>query len=94
MTPYIYDDQHRHEDAAEQIYKLWSMSSKEREEAGKKGREWALSDEAGFTSQRMTQGIVEGINDTIKNFTARKAFDLIEVKPREPKYVKHQLTNY
>ena len=42
----------------------------------------------------MTQGIVEGIEDTIKNFTPRKAFDLIEVKPREPKYVKHQLTNY
>ena len=70
------------------------MNLKERRERGLKGREWALSDEAGFTSQRMTQGIVEGIEDTIKNFTPRKAFDLIEVKPREPKYVKHLLTNY
>ena len=59
-----------------------------------KGREWALSKEAGFTSNSMTEGIVEGINTTIENFTPRNAFDLIEVKPREPRYVTHKLTGY
>ena len=94
LTPYIFDDRCAPEQIAEALLTSYNMNLKERRERGLKGREWALSDEAGFTSQRMTQGIVEGIEDTIKNFTPRKAFDLIEVKPREPKYVKHQLTNY
>ena len=94
LTPYIFDDRCAPEQIAEALLTSYNMNLKERRKRGLKGREWALSDEAGFTSQRMTQGIVEGIEDTIKNFTPRKAFDLIEVKPREPKYVKHQLTNY
>ena len=94
LTPYIFDERCAPEQIAEALLTSYNMNLKERRERGLKGREWALSDEAGFTSQRMTQGIVEGIEDTIKNFTPRKAFDLIEVKPREPKYVKHQLTNY
>ena len=94
LTPYIFDDRCAPEQIAEALLTSYNMNLKERRERGLKGREWALSDEAGFTSQRMTQGIVEGIEDTIKNFTPRKAFDLIEVKPREPKYVKHLLTNY
>ena len=94
LTPYIFDDRCSPEQIAEALLTSYNMNLKERRERGLKGREWALSDEAGFTSQRMTQSIVEGIEDTIENFTPRRPFDLIEVKPREPKYVKHQLTNY
>lgn len=50
-TPYIWDDRCRPEDAAAQINKLYEMSRKERKELGIKGREWAVSEEAGFTGE-------------------------------------------
>ena len=91
MTPYIYDDQHRHEDAAEQIYKLWSMSSKEREEAGKKGREWALGDEAGFTSEKMAKRIEEGLDELFNTWKPRKRFELIKDTDYEPRVLPHNI---
>ena len=70
------------------------MDVADRLENGLKGREWALSEESGFTSQRMTQGIIDGIDKTIEKFAPRTPFDLIEVKPKEPRYVEHKLTGY
>lgn len=70
------------------------MDPSDRIKKGLKGREWALSDEAGFTSSTMTQGITDGINETIDNFIPRVPFDLIEVTEKEPSYVKHKLTAY
>ena len=93
-TPYIYDDRCSPEDIAEALYECYSMDFVTRAENGLKGREWALSEESGFTSQRMTDGIVNGIMKTIENFTPRSSFDLVEVKPTKPKYVEHKLTGY
>ena len=93
-TPYIYDDRCSPEDIAEALYKSYSMDVADRLENGLKGREWALSEESGFTSQRMTQGIMDGIDKTIEKFAPRTPFDLIEVKPKEPRYVEHKLTGY
>ena len=93
-TPYIFDDRATPESIANSILECYNLSKEERNKKGMKGREWALSEEAKFTSESMTDGIVEGINTTIENFTPRKAFDLLEVKPREPRYVTHKLTGY
>ena len=70
------------------------MNPSDRNRKGLKGREWALSKEAGFTSHIMTQGIVDGINETIDNFNPRPPFDLIEVTETKPRYVEHKLTDY
>ena len=91
QTPYIYDDQHRHEDAAEQIYKLWSMSPEERKEAGKKGREWALGDEAGFTSEKMAKRIEEGMDKLFDTWKPRKRFELIKDTDYEPRVLPHNI---
>ena len=48
-TPYIWDDRCRPEDAAERIMEVYSLSTEERNARGMEGREWALSQEAGFT---------------------------------------------
>mgnify|MGYP003112995875 CR=1 FL=1 len=93
-TPYIFDDRCTPEDIAETLFKCYSMDPSDRIKKGLKGREWALSDEAGFTSSTMTQGITDGINETIDNFIPRVPFDLIEVTEKEPSYVKHKLTAY
>ncbi len=94
LTPYIFDDRCAPEEIANALFKAYSMNIKERREKGLKGREWALSEESGFTSERMTQGIIDGIEETIDTFAPRKSFDFIKVKPKEPKYIKHQLSNY
>ena len=93
-TPYIFDDRCTPEDIAEALFKSYSMNPSDRNRKGLKGREWALSKEAGFTSHIMTQGIVDGINETIDNFNPRPPFDLIEVTETKPRYVEHKLTDY
>ena len=54
ITPYIWDDRCTAEDAAKQIKAVYSLSKDERKAKGMKGREWALSDEAGFRSEEHT----------------------------------------
>ena len=93
-TPYIYDDRCNPEDIATALLEAYNLNAKERNAKGMKGREWALSEEASFTSKRMTEGIVNGINQTLDDFEPRGLFELIEVQPKKPLYIKHKLTGY
>jgi hypothetical protein len=56
-TPYIFDDRCRWEDAAERITEVYNLSKEERQERGLEGYKWAISDEAGFTSQHQAQSL-------------------------------------
>ena len=62
-TPYIYDDRCNSEDAALQIKALYNMGDKKRKEIGKLGLKWALSEEAGFTSEKMSNRVIEGMDE-------------------------------
>mgnify|MGYP003624511645 FL=1 len=93
-TPYIYDDRCNPEDIATALLEAYNLNAKERNAKGMKGREWALSEEASFTSKSMTEGIVNGINQTLDDFEPRGLFELIEVQPKKPLYIKHKLTGY
>ena len=93
-TPYIYDDRCSPESIAYAILEVYNLNAKERHAKGLKGREWALSDESNFTAKKMTQGIVDGINETLDNFHPRELFELIKVEPRKPRYIKHKLIGY
>jgi hypothetical protein len=55
ITPYIWDDRCTAEDAAKQIKAVYDLSKEERKARGLKGRQWALSDEAGLTGEKMGQ---------------------------------------
>jgi len=46
---------------------------------GLEGRNWAISDEAKFTAQKMTNSIIEGIEHTLEKFVPRKNFDIIKL---------------
>ena len=93
-TPYIFDDRLSPEDLAEAMFKVYSTPKKKRKENGLKGREWAMSDEANFTSEKMSKSIADSIAETIDNFTPRKRFDLIKVEDIKPNYVEHTIYNY
>jgi glycosyltransferase involved in cell wall biosynthesis len=79
-TPYIWDDRCSAEDASLQIKALYDMGDKERKARGKAGMEWALSDEAGFTAEKMSNKVIEGMDELFQKFTPKKNSLLLKIK--------------
>lgn len=93
-TPYIFDDRVAPEDVAEALIQVYNLSEEERINRGLKGREWAQSDEAGFTGKAMSNSIIEYVDEALEKFNPRSTFDLIKVEARPSKYVEHELIGY
>lgn len=90
-TPYIFDDRCNASDAADRIYEVWEMDSEERKFRGNMGREWALSDEAGFTSEKMGYNIMKNIDNLFATWKPREKYELIKIDARKPKHAPHTL---
>jgi glycosyltransferase involved in cell wall biosynthesis len=90
-TPYIFDDRCSASDAADRIYEVWEMGSKERKFRGNMGREWALSDEAGFTSEKMGYNVIDNLDKLFNTWNPREKYELIKIDARKPKHVPHTL---
>jgi len=90
-TPYIFDDRCEAEDAAKQISKLYNMGKEKRQKLGKAGLEWATSDEAGFTSEKMSQRIIEGIDELFSTWSPREKFEFLKDTDYEKRSLKHKL---
>ena len=90
-TPYIYDDRCSAEDAALQIKAMYDMGSKERERIGKLGMEWALGDEAGFTSEKMSNKVIDGMDELFSTWVPRKKFTFSSDKDAGNKVLNHKL---
>ena len=93
-TPYIYDDRISIDDAAEAIYKVYSIGKEERERRGNKGLEWVKSDEANMTAEKMCNGVIKVLDKAFDNFIPRTSFDFHKIKELPSKYIKHKLTGY
>ena len=91
QTPYIYDDRCSFEDASNRIMELYKMGDEERKARGKKGMEWALSDEAGFTSQKMSNRIIEGLDELFDTWKPREKFEFLKDTDYEPRVLKHKI---
>ena len=91
QTPYIWDDRCTAEDAMKQIRKVYNLSPEERNKAGKKGREWALSDEAGFTAIKMSNRVIEAIDELFDTWKPREKFELIDTNINTKKTQTHSL---
>jgi len=91
ITPYIWDDRCKAEDAAEQIKAVYELSKEERKAKGLKGREWALSDEAGFTGEKMGQRVIKYLNELFNTWEPREKFELINTKDVEKRVLNHKL---
>jgi glycosyltransferase involved in cell wall biosynthesis len=90
-TPYIWDDRCTAEDAVEQIKEVYSLSRDERKARGLKGREWAIGDEAGFTSEKMSNRIIKYVDILFETWKPREKFELINANEFGPKVLKHKL---
>ena len=91
QTPYIYDDRCSAEDASEQILNLYNMGNDTRKNIGKKGLEWALSDEAGLTSEKMSNRVIEGMDELFDTWQPREKFEFLKDTDFEKKVLKHKL---
>jgi glycosyltransferase involved in cell wall biosynthesis len=90
-TPYIYDDRCESEDAAKQIMAVYSLSKEERKAKGLKGREWALSDEAGFTGEHQGKRVIEAFDELFATWKPREKFELIDVNEVKDRVINHKL---
>ena len=70
QTPYISDDRPAIEDVAIQIKSAWKQRGNLKE-LGKKGREFVLNPEFGFTASEMNRRFVHDMERTWKNFKPR-----------------------
>jgi glycosyltransferase involved in cell wall biosynthesis len=91
LTPYIWDDRCNAEDAAEQIKAVYNLSKEERQARGLKGREWALSEEAGFTGEKMGQNVIKTLDTLFTTWKPREKYELINANETQDKVVPHKL---
>ena len=91
LTPYIWDDRCNPEDATKQIMELYLMGDKKRKKLGKAGYDWAHSEEAGFTSPRMTQRVMSYVDELFNTWTPRKNYELIDVSQVKEDRLPHKL---
>jgi hypothetical protein len=75
-----------------QIMNVYKLTKEERKTLGLKGREWALSDEAGLTGEKMGERVINTLNKLFTTWTPRKKYELINTNNKEIKTVPHNLT--
>jgi glycosyltransferase involved in cell wall biosynthesis len=90
-TPYIWDDTCSSEDAAKQIKAIYNYTPEERKAKGLKGREWAVSEEAGFTSEYQGKRVIEAFDTLFSNWKPREKFELINANEVKDRIVTHKL---
>jgi len=93
-TPYIFDDRCQPEDIAKAILKVFSLGKEERDRRGLTGREWATSDEAQMSAQKMSQNVINTMDECFDTFVPRPAFDIFKAQERPSRYIEHKLTGY
>lgn len=90
-TPYIFDDRCTWEDASARIMELYKMDPAERKSKGLKGREWALSDEAGFTTTHQANRVIDSIDTLFDTWQGREKFDITNATEFKGRTLNHSL---
>ena len=91
QTPYIYDDRCKWEDATERLIEVYNLSPQERKNRGLKGREWAISKEAGFTVKHQADRVMEGFEELFNTWEPREEYELVNTNEYKGKFLNHSL---
>ena len=91
ITPYIWDDRCKPEDAADRIREIYDLSPEERKSKGAKGREWALSDEAGFTTEHQGKRFIEYTDKLFKTWEPREKYEFLNSNEYKTRTLNHNL---
>lgn len=76
ITPYLFDDRVNNNDVASAIRKMYDYGRVERKRRGLVGREWMIKN---LSSEIMCNCLIDGIENTLKNFKPRKKYDLYKI---------------
>ena len=90
-TPYIFDDRCAWEDVTERIKEVYELEPEERERRGLAGREWALSNEAGFTAEQQGKRVIEAFDELFKTWKPREKYELLNANDYKGKFLKHKV---
>ena len=90
-TPYIYDDRCAWEDVAERIKEVYELGHEERKRRGLKGREWAISDEAGFYGAMQGKRVIEAFDELFKVWKPREKFEIINATKHRGDFLNHKI---
>ena len=91
VTPYIWDDRCKAEDAADRIREVYDLGKEKRQEIGAKAREWCLSEEAGFTAEHQGKRFIEATDELFNTWKPREAFEVIDTDEDIRKINTHNL---
>ena len=91
VTPYIWDDRCKAEDAADRIREVYDLGPEKRKELGAKAREWCLSEEAGFTAEYQGKRFIEFTDELFNTWEPRIAFEVIDADQDIRKMQTHNL---
>ncbi len=90
-TPYIWDDRCKPEDAADRIREVYDLGLEKRKELGAKAREWCLSEEAGFTAEKMSNRVINAVDELFDIWKPREKYEIINTSKSFKKTQKHNL---
>ena len=91
VTPYIWDDRCKPEDAAERIREVYNLGREKRKELGLKAREWCLGEEAGFTAEYQGVRVIEALDGLFDTWESRLVFEVIDTDDDIRKIQTHNL---
>ena len=90
-TPYIYDDRCNFEDATQRIIECYKLGRKNLKQRGLKGREWATSNEAGFTSKHQGEKVIDAFDELFKIWKPKEKYELINATEYKGKFLNHKI---
>ena len=90
-TPYIFDDRCEASDAANKLFEVYNLNPETRKSYGLMGREWAIGDEAGFTSEKQGERVIQNIDKLFETWKPRTKYELIKSTPIKKKVAQHNL---
>ena len=76
MTPYIFDDRCNSEDAGDAMRYWYDKTPEEREEAGKKGREYVTDKNIGMTGKEMSRIMYEAMEEAFEKWKPTEKYTL------------------
>jgi hypothetical protein len=90
-TPYIWDDRCDPVEVAEKLEQIYWMSKEERKQNGLEGRQWCLSEQAGFNTFAQAQRVIEALDELFETWSPREDYELFKVDGLPDNTTKHKL---
>ena len=91
QTPYIFDDRCRWEDVTDRLIEVYNLPPEERKLRGLAGREWALSEEAGFTSEHQGKRVIEALDELFDTWEPREKYEVVNANNYKGKFINHKI---